>query len=421
MNRRHFLLAAGACLALPFGRAGWTLRAAESEAGHKRLVVIFLRGAVDGLSVVVPYGDDAYYGARRSIALKQPGRDGGVLTLDGHFGLHPALGTLMPHWQAGTLAFVQACGSPDPTRSHFDAQLYMENGTPGRGATSDGWLNRLLAILPGPHGAAQALSFGPQIPRIMTGPQPVANIALGEAAEKPLAVDRPGVSQAFAQLYGGDDKMSRTFQQGVAARQQMSADMSAQKDAMMSDDHEQMVANNGAPLPQGFPDDAARLARMMRQDPSIRVAFLALGGWDTHINQGNAEGQLANRLKPLGEGLSKLVTGLGPAYQDTLIVVMSEFGRTVHENGNGGTDHGHGNVMWLLGGDVIGGKVHGAWPGLVEDRLYQQRDLSVTSDFRAIIGPAVSRHLHLPEGTAAALFPSAPDFTGGGAPVLVRA
>jgi uncharacterized protein (DUF1501 family) len=416
MNRRHFLLAAGAGLALPFGRAGWTLRAAESEAGHKRLVVIFLRGAVDGLSVVVPHGDDAYYGARRSIALKQPGRDGGVLDLDGHFGLHPALAPLMAQWKSGSLAFVQACGSPDPTRSHFDAQLYMENGTPGRGATSDGWLNRLLAVLPGPHGPAQALSFGPQMPRILTGPQPVANIALGQAAEKPLAVDRPAVSQAFGQLYGGDDKMSRTFQQGVAARQQMSADMGA-----MSDDHEQMVANNGAPLPQGFPDDAARLARMMRQDSSIRIAFLALGGWDTHIGQGNAEGQLANRLKPLGEGLSKLVIGLGPAYQDTLIVVMSEFGRTVHENGNGGTDHGHGSVMWFLGGNVIGGKVHGAWPGLAEDRLYQQRDLAVTSDFRAVLGPAVSRHLHLPEGTAQALFPSAPDFIGGGAPVLVRA
>ena len=416
MNRRHFLFAAGASLALPFGRAGWTLRAAESEAGHKRLVVIFLRGAVDGLSVVVPHGDDAYYGARRSIALHPPGRDGGVLDLDGHFGLHPALGPLMPQWQAGSLAFVQACGSPDPTRSHFDAQLYMENGTPGRGATADGWLNRLLAALPDPHGPAQALSFGPQMPRILAGPQPVANIALGQAAEKPLAVDRPAVSQAFAQLYGGDDKMSRAFQQGMASSQQMAADM-----AGMSDDHEQRVANNGAPLPQGFPDDAARLARMMRQDPSIRVAFLALGGWDTHINQGGAEGQLANRLKPLGEGLSKLVTGLGPAYQDTLIVVMSEFGRTVHENGNGGTDHGHGTAMWFLGGDVIGGKVHGAWPGLAEDRLYQQRDLAVTSDFRAILGPAVSRHLHLPEGTAAALFPSAPDFAGGGAPVLIRA
>jgi uncharacterized protein (DUF1501 family) len=419
MNRRQFLTASAALsagLALPFGRSGWTLRAAETEAGHKRLVVVFLRGAVDGLSVVVPYGDDAYYAHRRSIALARPGRDGGVLDLDGHFGLHPALAALMPQWQAGSLAFVQACGSPDPTRSHFDAQLYMENGTPGRGATADGWLNRLVGALPGPRGPAQALSFGPQMPRILSGSQPVANIALGAAAEKPLAVDRPGVSEAFAQLYGGDDKMSRTYQQSVTARQQMAADMSG-----TMDDKEQMAANNGAPLPEGFPDDAARLARMMRQDPSIRVAFLALGGWDTHINQGNAQGQLANRLKPLGDGLSKLVTGLGPAFQDTLIVVMSEFGRTVQENGNGGTDHGHGNVMWLLGGDVIGGKVHGTWPGLAEDRLYQQRDLAVTSDFRAILGPAVSRHLHLPEGTAATLFPSAPNVTGGGAPVLVRA
>ena len=414
MNRRQLLITAGAALALPFSRSGWVLRAAESEIGHKRLVVIFLRGAVDGMSVVVPYGDDAYYDLRRSIALKPPGRDSGVLDLDGHFGLNPALAPLMAQWKAGTLAFVQASGSPDPTRSHFDAQLYMENGTPGRGVTADGWLNRLLAALPGPHGPAQAVSFGPQMPRILTGPQPVANIALGAAAEKPLAIDRPGVSDAFAQLYGGDDKMSRTFQQGMEARRQMAADM--------GDEHEQMAANNGAPLPQGFPDDAQRLARMMRQDQGIRVAFMALGGWDTHVNQGGAEGQLANRLKPLGEGLSKLVTGLGPAFQDTLIVVMSEFGRTAHENGNGGTDHGHGTVMWLLGGDVMGGKVHGAWPGLAADRLYQQRDLAVTTDFRAVLGPAVTRHLGLPEGTAASLFPGALNLIqGGGAPVLIRA
>jgi uncharacterized protein (DUF1501 family) len=158
---------------------------------------------------------------------------------------------------------------------------------------------------------------------------------------------------------------------------------------------------------------------MMRQDPSIRVAFMALGGWDTHVNQGNAQGQLAGRLKPLGEGLSKLVTGLGTAFQDTLVIVMSEFGRTAHENGNGGTDHGHGNVLWALGGTVAGAKVHGAWPGLASDRLYQQRDLAVTSDFRTVIGPSVARHLRLPEGVAASLFPGAS--TGGGAPVLVRA
>jgi len=412
MNRRHFL--AGSLL-LPFGQAGWMARAAEAPAGQRRLVVIFLRGAVDGLSVVVPYGDDDYYGVRRSIALPPPGRDGGVLALDGHFGLHPALAPLLPFWQAGSLGFVQACGSPDPTRSHFDAQLYMENGTPGRGATSDGWLNRLLAELPGPHVPTQALSFGAQMPRILAGPQAVANIPSGAAAEKPLAIDRPGVNDAFARLYGGDDKLSRTFQQSTQSRQQMQADMAGG----MMDDKEQIAANNGAPLPDGFPGDAARLARMMRQDPQIRVAFLALGGWDTHVNQGNAQGQLAGRLKPLGEGLSKLVTGLGPAFQDTLIIVMSEFGRTVHENGNGGTDHGHGTVLWLLGGTVVGGKVHGAWPGLAANRLYQQRDLAVTSDFRDVIGPAAIRHLRLPGGAAATLFPNAPN--GGGAPVLVRA
>lgn len=407
MNRRRFLLAAAAGLVIPFGRSGWMARSAEFESGQRRLVVIFLRGAVDGLSVVVPYGEDAYYNARRSIALKMPGREGGVLPLDGRFGLHPALAPILPYWQSGTLGFVQACGSPDPTRSHFDAQLYMENGTPGRAATSEGWLNRLLDALPGPHGPTQALSFGPQMPRILTGAQPVANIALGAAADKPLAIDRPDVNAAFAQLYGGGDKMSQAFQQSTQSRQQMQADL-----ATVMDDKEQQAANNGAPLPDGFPGDAARLGHMMRQDPSIRVAFMALGGWDTHVNQGNAQGQLAGRLKPLGEGLSKLVAGLGPAFQDSLIIVMSEFGRTVHENGNGGTDHGHGNVLWALGGTVAGGKVHGVWPGLATDRLYQQRDLAVTSDFRSVIGLAVARHLRLSEGAAASLFPNAPNASG---------
>ncbi len=403
MNRRRFLrnsLIAGAGLALPFG-SGWIAQGApiggKADMAQKRLVVIFLRGAVDGLSVVAPYGDDGYYAARRSIALQRPGQPGGVIDLDGHFGLNPALAAVVPLWREGSLAFVHACGSPDPTRSHFDAQIFMETATPGRSATPDGWMNRLLGQMPGPRAPTEAIAIGPTVPRIMTGAFTVANMALGVGAGKPMAIDRPEVSQAFARLYGGTDKMSQAFQEGRDARRQVMRDIDP--------DAEQLAANNGAPLPNGFPGDATRLAKMMRQDPSIRLAFLALGGWDTHVNQGNAEGQLAGRLRPLGDGLANLAAGLGPAYKETVIVVMSEFGRTVHENGNGGTDHGHGNVMWVMGGGVAGGRVHGEWPTLAPAALYQNRDLAVASDFRAVLEPVLARHLGMNDKALSVVLP----------------
>jgi uncharacterized protein (DUF1501 family) len=409
MRRRQFLAHAAAGLLLPLAAGSFCARAAEPD--QPRLIVVFLRGAVDGLNVVVPYGDDSYYDARRSIAVRPPGREHGALDLDGHFGLHPALAPLLPLWQAGSLAFLHASGSPDPTRSHFDAQIYMENGTPGKSVMPDGWMNRLLGLLPGERNPGRAIAFGPQIPRILAGPQPVANVANGDEVGRELPIDRPAVSEAFARLYGGADAMSRTYQESRQSRQQMAA--------AGGDDKEQMVADGGAPLPNGFPADAARLARMMRTDPTIRLGFFALGGWDTHINQGAGEGQLANRLRPLADGLVALAKGLGPAYADSLILVMSEFGRTVHENGNGGTDHGHGNVLWALGGGVAGGKVFGTWPGLRAERLYQQRDLAVTTDFRLALGPTLARHLRLPDGAAATLFP---DLPAGAAPLsLLRA
>jgi len=404
MRRRQFLAHAAAGLMLPLASGSWYARATEPD--PRRLIVVFLRGAVDGLNVVVPYGDDDYYDARRSIAVRPPGREHGVLDLDRHFGLHPALAPIVPLWQAGHLAFLHASGSPDPTRSHFDAQIYMENGTPGRSSVPDGWMNRLLGLLPDARSPTRAIAFGPQIPRILAGPQVVANLANASEVGRELAIDRPAVSDAFARLYGGTDALSRTVQESKESRQQMA--MAA------GDDKEQMAANGGAPLPNGFPSDAARLARMMRADPTIRLGFFALGGWDTHINQGAGEGQLAGHLRPLAAGLAALATGLGPAFDDSLILVMSEFGRTVHENGNGGTDHGHGNVLWALGGRVAGGRVHGTWPGLRQDQLYQQRDLAVTTDFRLAVGPTVTRHLRLPDSAIAMLFP---DLPAGAAPV----
>ena len=410
MQRRHlFQAAAAAGLAwTAVGRSAFAAtQASQPLPGNKRLVVVFLRGAVDGLSVVVPYSEGAYAQARSSIALARPGQDGGVLDLDGHFGLNPNLAPLMPLWQSGRLAFVQASGSPDPTRSHFDAQDYMESGTPGRKGTPDGWLNRLLGVeppvvvQPGTHaGVTRGISVGATLPRIWAGPNPVANIANGARATKPTLLDRPQVSKAFDSLYAGDDAMSRAYRESQQSRAEVNEAMSP---AAM--DREQMAANNGAPLPNGFPDDAARLAQLMRRDPNVQVAFLALGGWDTHVNQGGAKGQLANRLQPLGQGLAELATRLGPTFDDTTILVISEFGRTVRQNGTGGTDHGHGNVMWALGGNIAGGKVYGRWPGIDASALNEGRDLAVTTDFRQVLAGVCAHNLGLADQQLASVFP----------------
>ena len=408
MQRRQFLRTltyAGAAAGLmPIGGGAWGAAMQNgSPPSTKKMVVIFLRGAVDGLSVVAPYAEPDYARYRPTIALPAPGQTDGLLDLDGHFGLHPALAPLMPLWSGGTLAFVHASGSPDPTRSHFDAQDYMESGTPGVKRTSDGWMNRLLGELPGRPSPTRGLSIGAVLPRIYAGPIPVASIAEGQGATRATILDQPRVADAFAKLYDGDDAASRTYRESITARREVLASLDpggAEK--------EQMAASNGAPLPNGFPDDAARLARLMRNDPNVQLAFVALGGWDTHAGQGTARGQLANRLRPLGEGLAVLAERLGPMLDDTVIVVMSEFGRTARENGNRGTDHGHGNAMWILGGPVAGGKMHGRWPGIDESSLNENRDLAITTDFRTVVAGIAERHLALPDAQLDALFPHRP-------------
>ena len=408
---RRELFAKAACAGLGLiavGHNAWATVAASGAPAPKRLIVVFMRGAADGLSIVVPYAEAAYYQARSSIALGRPGAQGGVLDLDGHFGLHPALEPMMPLWKSGKLGFVHASGSPDATRSHFDAQDYMESATPGRKSTQDGWLNRLLGALPAPAGGratpTRAVSIGPVLPRIYAGSNQVANIASGAAATRPTQLDRPLISQAFDKLYSADDKMSRAYQASQQSRREV---MGSLEPGEL--EREMTAANNGAPLPNGFPDDASRLATLMRNDARVQLAFMAVGGWDTHANQGNASGQLANRLSPLGSGLAALATGLGPVFDDTVVVVMSEFGRTVHQNGNGGTDHGHGNVMWLLGGRIRGGKVFGQWPGIDASALYEGRDLALTTDFRLVLAELLERHLLLPDARLGEVFPQ---FTG---------
>ncbi len=398
MNRREFLRQAaflsGAAL-VSFGTRGWAARVGEAVKGGQRLIVIFLRGAVDGLNVVVPYKDDRYYQVRPGIAIPKAGNDGGVLDLDGYFGLHPALKPIMPLWQNNSLAFVQASGSPDPNRSHFEAQAYMETGAPGDGTVTTGWMNRLLGALPGPHTPTEALSLGTALPRILTGANAVSNLPLDRNAGRKLPIDRPLVADAFASLYKGDSPVDQAFHDGRQARGELMHDV--QQDMENS--------YNGAPDVIGFSGDTQRLAQLMQRDSHIRLAFLSVGGWDTHVNQGASKGQLATHLQALGEGLASLVQGLGPLYQDSVVLVMSEFGRTFRENGNAGTDHGHGNVMWLMGGKLNGGKVHGQWPGLDDSQLYQNRDLAITTDFRQVIGTVLTRHLQLPQAKLASVFP----------------
>jgi len=404
MKRRDFLGTMGACagLMVAVGRNAWAAPVLDADAGadtSRKLIVVMLRGAVDGLNVVAPVGDPNYARLRPTIGLGMPGQAGGAIDLDGYFALHPALAALQPLWTEKKLAFIHASGSPDATRSHFDAQDYMESATPGRKGTPDGWMNRVVTSLPGTSSPTRALSIGAVMPRILSGPAAAVNLANGAAGTRAGVLDQPAVASAFDQLYAGNERFGRAYKEGRDAHQEvMGAAM----------DHEQMVANGGAPLPNGFPDDAARLAQLMRNDPKIQLAFVALGGWDTHASQGAGTGQLASRLAPLGLGLATLAQRLGPMFDDTTIVVMSEFGRTARENGNGGTDHGHGNAMWVLGGDVAGGKVYGDWQGIGDGQLNEGRDLPVTTDFRTVLAQVAERHLRLDDRQLVRIFPALP-------------
>jgi uncharacterized protein (DUF1501 family) len=399
MKRREFLKSALTASAVLFlTENGWAAKAIGDENSKKRLVVIFLRGAVDGLNVVVPYSESAYYSSRPTIAIPRPNENGGVLPLDNHFGLHPALSPVMPLWEQKTLAFVHASGSPDSSRSHFDAQDYMETATPGAKTTPDGWLNRLLEVLPGTHSATEGISVGPTLPRILSGKVATTNFTLNQAATRRAALDRPEVQSAFDRLYIGNDPLSVAYREGQSARKAILAQLT----------EEMQIADRGAPSPVGFAGEAQKLGRLIARDSTIKVAFVALGGWDTHINQGSSTGQLANRLKGLGETVSALAQGLGSAYSDTAIIVMSEFGRTAHENGNTGTDHGHGNVMWVAGGNVAGGKIYGQWPGISGNELYEGRDLAITTDFRQVISTVLEAQFGLTSTQLSKVIPNAP-------------
>lgn len=395
ISRRSFLKYASisATISITTGWGHWIAATPSLNGQSKRFIVVLLRGAADGLNIVVPYREATYYQARPNIAIPQPGETGGVLDLDGRFGLHPALADLMPLWKSKQLGFIHASGSPDPTRSHFEAQDYLENGTPGVTRTTDGWLNRVLATFPGTTHATRAISIGPTTPYILAGGHPSSNLTPGGHAS---VLDRPRFRSAFDQMYQGDDPLSQAYREGKQARSLFKTDL----------EQEMVAASKGAPTPDYLAREAKRLAQLMAGKSGTQLAVISLGGWDTHVNQGNQGGQLANRLKPLGQGLVTLSQSLGSLWDDTVVVVMSEFGRTVKENGNQGTDHGHGNVMWVLGGGLNGGKVYGEWPGLTPNQQYEGRDLAITTDFRDAIAPLLVTHFGLNAAAMAKVFPN---------------
>ncbi|MFY9742441.1 MAG: DUF1501 domain-containing protein [Candidatus Sulfotelmatobacter sp.] len=363
-------------------RAAWG--SATLGLREKRLVVIFQRGAADGLNIVVPHAEAQYYAMRPSINIPRQA----VLDLDGFFGLHPALASFQPLWQQRHLAIVHAAGSPDPNRSHFDAQDFMESGTPGVKSTEDGWLNRSLRNLPHPPQKSpfDAIAMGPSIPRILSGVEPtVAMNNINDFSVGGRNAKASPVANAFEAMYDhSSDAVLHTAGEETfdAVKMLKSADPSKYKPAP------------GADYPKGrFGDSLRQLAQLIKANLGVRVAFADIGGWDHHVNEGAAEGQLANVLSEFSQSLTAFWTDLGDLGEDTVVVTMSEFGRTARENGNRGTDHGHANVMFVLGGPVKGGKVYGRWPGLDQSQLYEGRDLALTTDFRQVLGEAVARHM----------------------------
>jgi uncharacterized protein (DUF1501 family) len=360
--------------------------AATPASNRKKLVVLFQRGAADGLNIVVPFAEPNYYRIRPTIAIPQPKRGGelAALDLDGFFGLHPSLAPLVPLFQKQQLAIVHAAGSPDTTRSHFDAQDYMESGTPGLKATDDGWLNRALRATPEPDASPfRAVAMGPNLPLTLRGPAPA--IALPDIKQFRVFAQSPAVEGGFEALYA--DTVDQALR-GTGTETFEAINM------LRKADPTRLQPENGADYPR------SRVGQMMQQvaqlhkaDIGLEVTFVDTGGWDNHVNEGGAQGQLANLLRDLGQSLSAFSQDMGDRMEDIVVVTMSEFGRTAHENGNRGTDHGHANCMFVMGGAVKGGKVYGKWPGLGPEQLNEGRDLALTTDFRSVLGEIISRHL----------------------------
>ncbi len=396
MSTRRFFLRNSALAMVGAGAAPlWlerALYAADAPSPRKKiLVAIFQRGAADGLNIVVPHAEKRYYEMRPTIAVPRPTaaadrREDAAIDLNGFFGLHPALAPLKPIWDDGHLAIVHAAGSPDPTRSHFDAQDFMESATPGLKATADGWMNRALPrtdpnaqISP-----VRAVAMGAVLPRAMRGSNPA--VAVQNLSD--FQVRNAQAAGAFQALYA-DTQDAMLHAAGRETFEAVSLLQSIQK--------QRYEPAAGANYPKGrFGECLRQIAQLIKADVGVEMAFADVGGWDHHVNEVGArasEGQLAARLAEFGQSLAAFWLDLGDRRQDVAVVTMSEFGRTARENGDRGTDHGHANCMFVMGGGVRGGQVYGKWPGLEQEQLYEARDLALTTDFRDVLGELVKGQL----------------------------
>ncbi|MEP6922362.1 MAG: DUF1501 domain-containing protein [bacterium] len=398
MNRRFFLSSSGIALAsigVSLSAPSFLERAVLAQTREritggrrKTLIAIFQRGAVDGLNMVVPHGERAYYELRPAIAIPKPqsGNGEAAVDLDGFFGLHPLMSSLKPFWDSKRLAIVHAVGSPDNTRSHFDAQDYMESATPGRKGTPDGWLNRYLQSKADPDKSLfRAVSLTQTTPRVLQGAAPT--LAISNLADFTIRAGRSSASVqgGFEAIY--DQSVNDVL--GGTGKETFEA-----VNYLKKVNPSQYKPEHGAQYPRSpFGNSLFQIAQLVKAQVGLEVAFTDIGGWDTHVNEGSSRGQLGLRLQDFSAGISALATDLGQHMDDVVILTMSEFGRTVRENGNRGTDHGHANAMFVLGNAVRGGKVYGQWPGLKSEQLYEGRDLALTTDFRDVFGEVARCHL----------------------------
>ncbi|HXG93804.1 MAG TPA: DUF1501 domain-containing protein [Blastocatellia bacterium] len=394
VSRRFFLKSSGIALVSTAFVPSFLKRTAFAQslagAGKDRpvIIAIFQRGAADGISMVVPFGDRNYQSVRPQIAIPEPksGNADAAIDLDGFFALHPALEPFKPIYDAGQLAIVHAVGSPDNTRSHFDAQDYMESATPGNKSTQDGWLNRYMQAKKDAKATPfRAVSLTANLPRTLLGDAPA--IAMTNIADFGVRAGQGNgqVAKGFEELYshGFNDVLHGTGKEAFEAVKML-------KRA----NPQQYQPANGANYPRSpFGQALLQIAQLIKADVGVEVAFTDVGGWDTHANQGSSRGQLANRLQDFSQGIAALYKDLGDRMRNVVILTMTEFGRTIRQNGSGGTDHGHASCLFALGGPVKGGKVYGKWPGLATEQLYEGRDLALTTDFRDVFAEIAARHM----------------------------
>ena len=427
LSRRNMLLAVSGGLAALGTHNVWAQAGlpASNGNGTGRLIVVMLRGAYDGLSALVPYSDADYYALRPNIGITAPdGTAATAIKLDSRFAMHPALAPLVPLWQQGVLGVVPSAGLPAPNRSHFSAQYEMEIAQSGKTSAAPGWLNKAAAT--GSKASIAAIGVGESNPAILAGNAQVKLIPRGQAAERTGVLANDKTRQALMDLYAGSDKVSEAFRQGSQSRMQSAQELSTEKMELngkrsgppmarsldkdgtpptaQAQNAQMLAASNGASDPVGLQLDAQHLGVLMRNDRNLKLGFLSAGGWDTHANQGNVTGQLANNLG----NLSRAVLQLRKDFSEPgdVVIVMSEFGRTAHENGSRGTDHGFGNALWLMGNRVHGGKWHGQWSGMARGNLNEARDLPAHHDYRSVLAQVMRPTLGLSDTALASVLPN---------------